>query len=96
MGRWVVCYDVPDDRRRNKVAEILDDYGDRVQYSVFEVQVAEEHFNRMVRRLRAVLDNSEDSVRIYPACQRCAAGALVLGRRSQPPAWQEQEGPIII
>lgn len=96
MSRWVVCYDVPDDRRRNKIAEILDDYGDRVQYSVYEVQVTEKHFRRMVRRLRAILDNLEDSVRVYPACQRCAAAAMVLGRPAQPAAWQEEEGPIIL
>jgi CRISPR-associated protein Cas2 len=33
----VVCYDVVDDRRRNRIFKLLKDYGRRVQYSVFEV-----------------------------------------------------------
>jgi CRISPR-associated protein Cas2 len=31
-----VSYDVPDDRRRTKLAHNLKDFGVRVQYSVFE------------------------------------------------------------
>ena len=34
--RIVVSYDVSDDRRRRKVAKIMEGYGYRVQYSVFE------------------------------------------------------------
>jgi CRISPR-associated endonuclease Cas2 len=33
---YLVCYDVVLDRRRNKVAHILEGYGLRVQKSVFE------------------------------------------------------------
>ena len=32
----LVCYDIPDDRRRTKVMQTLLDFGRRVQYSVFE------------------------------------------------------------
>ena len=35
MKHLLVCYDIPDDRRRSAVAKILGSYGDRVQYSVF-------------------------------------------------------------
>jgi CRISPR-associated endonuclease Cas2 len=32
----LVSYDIPDDRRRTKLAHTLKDFGQRVQYSVFE------------------------------------------------------------
>jgi len=32
----LVSYDVPDDRRRTKIAALLKDFGERVQYSVLE------------------------------------------------------------
>ncbi len=32
----IVSYDLPDDGRRLKLSKILLDFGDRVQYSVFE------------------------------------------------------------
>ena len=37
----VVSYDVPDDRRRTRLAHILKDFGERVQYSVFECRLDE-------------------------------------------------------
>ncbi|MGP1372035.1 MAG: CRISPR-associated endonuclease Cas2, partial [Almyronema sp.] len=32
----LVVYDIPDDKRRTKLATFLEGYGRRVQYSVFE------------------------------------------------------------
>ncbi|OIP31774.1 MAG: CRISPR-associated endonuclease Cas2, partial [Deltaproteobacteria bacterium CG2_30_43_15] len=32
----VVAYDIADDKRRNKICDILSAYGQRVNYSVFE------------------------------------------------------------
>lgn len=36
---YTISYDIPDDKRRLKIAKILLDYGPRVQYSVFEAQL---------------------------------------------------------
>lgn len=33
---YVICYDIPDDKRRKKISDLLEVYGSRVQYSVFE------------------------------------------------------------
>src|SRR5262245_31991344 len=33
---YLIAYDIPNDQRRTKVAKTLEDFGDRVQYSVFE------------------------------------------------------------
>ena len=33
--RYLVCYDISDDRRRTEVFKLLRDHGDHVQYSVF-------------------------------------------------------------
>lgn len=35
VRRFLIAYDVSDDRRREKVAKLLQHYGQRVQYSVF-------------------------------------------------------------
>ena len=37
--RFLPAYDVTDDRRRTRLAKLLERYGDRVQYSVFVVQI---------------------------------------------------------
>lgn len=36
----IVTCDIPDDRRRTKVANILENFGDRMQYSVFDMNCA--------------------------------------------------------
>jgi CRISPR-associated protein Cas2 len=37
----LVSYDVPDDRRRTRLAHALKDFGERVPYSVFEYRLDE-------------------------------------------------------
>jgi CRISPR-associated protein Cas2 len=39
---YLVSYDIPDDRRRTRLAKLLKDYGGRVQYSVFECLLNQE------------------------------------------------------
>ncbi|HQI08650.1 MAG TPA: CRISPR-associated endonuclease Cas2 [Anaerohalosphaeraceae bacterium] len=67
----VIAYDCADDKRRLKVAKILLDYGDRVQYSVFEAQLDQTLIREMMDRLRKAINPQEDSIRIYHICQTC-------------------------
>jgi CRISPR-associated protein Cas2 len=75
----VVSYDIPDDRRRTKVCHLLKDYGQRVQYSVFECQLRPKDFKRLRERLRPLLDLAEDDVRFYRLCQVCLPKAKIWG-----------------
>ncbi|MBC7317262.1 MAG: CRISPR-associated endonuclease Cas2, partial [Chloroflexi bacterium] len=38
---YVISYDIPNDRHRLRIAHLLEGYGERVQYSVFEVWLTE-------------------------------------------------------
>lgn len=62
VRRIIVAYDIPDDRRRLRVARVLQGFGDRVQYSVFIVDAAPVKLNRMRRAISEVIDVSADSV----------------------------------
>jgi len=77
---YVVAYDIPDDRRRMRVAKILEDYGDRVQYSVFELVLdGPKRLCDLRRRLARVLDAEQDSVRIYYLCTGCRSRTSIVG-----------------
>lgn len=90
---YVVTYDISDDRRRTKVAKILEDFGDRVQYSVFEMELARaEQLADLRQRLEAVIDPRVDGVRIYFLCQGCRAKIAILG---QGEVYQDQEVYVI-
>lgn len=52
-------------RRLRKVAKICEGYGQRVQWSVFECSLTSTQYERMKQRLLRVIDEDEDSLRIY-------------------------------
>jgi CRISPR-associated protein Cas2 len=66
----LVAYDVNTEtregrRRLRKVATVCKDYGQRVQYSVFECRVTEAQMETLRERLLKILDEDEDNLRIY-------------------------------
>lgn len=89
----VVSYDIPDDRRRLKVARLLLDYGaQRVQRSVFECFITPRHGEQLRARLEKQCDPDEDSLRLYTLCENCRPRILLIGQ-AQPP---DEPGLLII
>lgn len=60
--RYLVAYDISHDRRRDRVAKTLEGYGDRVQYSVFAVDVRPARLVRLRKELERLIDMASDSV----------------------------------
>ena len=85
---YLVSYDIPDDKRRTKIAKILLDFGSRVQYSVFEANLKRKQLQDMRARLRKAVVEDEDSVRIYALCTQCVGSVEILG---QGTVTQDQE-----
>lgn len=68
----VVSYDITEDRARRRVVKILEDYGGRVQKSVFEcANVTEAQFLKLKNRLEDEIDATTDSLRYYILCRGC-------------------------
>ena len=68
----IVAYDVTDDKRLRKVAQICEDFGVRVQYSIFECHLDQEQFDEFWLRLLDVIDEDEDRLVAYKLDARCA------------------------
>ena len=62
---YTVAYDITNDKRRNKVAKILKDFGMRVQYSVFECSIDRRAFLRLQNRLQKTMNLKEDTITFY-------------------------------
>ncbi len=75
----VVSYDVRSDRRRTRLAHMLKDFGQRVQYSVFECLLDAEALDRLRQRIEKLTDPLEDSVRIYRLCLECGQKVEIRG-----------------
>jgi CRISPR-associated protein Cas2 len=65
----LVSYDVAEDeggkRRLRRIAKLCQNYGQRVQYSVFECLVDPEQWVTLKSRLTTVMNEKYDSLRFY-------------------------------
>lgn len=64
---YLICYDIPDDRRRKQVADrLLADGLERVQYSVFMGPLSPGLYQRLEAWLRQTLREPEERLIILP------------------------------
>jgi CRISPR-associated protein Cas2 len=81
--RYVITYDIADDRRREDVATLLSGYGPRVQLSVFECDLpSSREAARLRARIRDLIEPAEDQVRVYPLDDTAVRGTVVIGART--------------
>ena len=76
---YVVAYDIPDDKRRNKVHQILMGFGKWTQYSLFECFLTRKDMILLQSKLGEYLNNTQDSVRFYHLCANCVAKVETIG-----------------
>lgn len=62
---YIVAYDVESDSTRTKIAGNLLRYGNRVQYSVFEVRLSKSELEDLERKIRNLINPKTDRVKIY-------------------------------
>ena len=79
----VVSYDIPKDKRRTKVSKALADYGERVQYSVFECWLRKAEFKRLRQRLQPIVNAKEDDLRFYHLCENCRRKSVVWSKKKR-------------
>lgn len=82
--RFVISYDITDDRRRARAAAVLLDFGARIQESVFVATLDDELQARLLDRLRKVVDEIDDKVHLFPLCQACGQRVIVIGKADLP------------
>ena len=76
----VVTYDITDDRRRLHVSDELENFGARVNFSVFECHLEAESLADLKQRLAEKIDSSEDNVRYYVLCDACLKKVEIHGK----------------
>lgn len=52
---YLISYDIPNDKRRTKIMHLLEGYGERVQYSVFEVWLTESELEKLRQQLERAM-----------------------------------------
>ena len=76
----LLAYDISEPKRLLKVARVCEDFGVRVQYSIFECRLDEAEFTEFWLQLLAQIDDEEDRLVAYKIDARCAKETLTAGR----------------
>lgn len=79
MMNLVIAYDIADPRRLVKIAKVMEDYGHRVQLSIFEARVTAPAFEQMAARAKKIMDPDEDGVKFFHLCEKCMGTIEVIG-----------------
>ena len=76
MGRakkifCVIAYDIADDKRRSRIVKILEKFGVRVNFSVFECMFTEGQYLKVQQTLKEKIKEKEDKIVYYSICVNC-------------------------
>lgn len=77
---YVVAYDIPDDKRRNRLFKTMKGFGIHTQFSLFECSLSDKEFEAMVEKIQKLIDKSEDDIKIYTICSNCLEKVYIYGK----------------
>ena len=75
----LISYDIEDDKKRTKVSKLLENYGTRVQYSVFECLINKEQLKTIKEKTKKIINLDTDSIRFYSICDSCVNRIEIVG-----------------
>ena len=80
---YLVCYDICEPKRWRKAYELLQGYGERLQYSIFRCWLTGREREKLRWELEQILA-AEDALLLLRLCNRCVEGIHLYNR---PDAW---------
>lgn len=86
--RFVICYDVADDKRRSRIFQLLLGYGDHIQYSVFLADLTRRELIVLRTKLRDLLHEGDDQCLLVDLGRESRAledTLQVIGKPYRPP-----------
>jgi len=83
---FVVAYDIASDKKRNKLSSLLDRYGKRVQYSLYEIEINKAKLESLLWQIQKqkLFDKETDSIRFYDIHKNSIEKSFELCKREEP------------
>jgi CRISPR-associated protein Cas2 len=91
---YIVSYDIADDKRVKKVFKAMRDFGDHLQYSVFECQFTPADLARCRAALAEIIHHEEDQVLFILLGPSEGRGDRVINALGKP--YTTLDGPCIV
>jgi CRISPR-associated protein Cas2 len=79
----LIAYDISEPKRLHRIAEACEDYGVRIQNSLFECWLEKEQFDGLWNRLTGLILQSEDRLVAYTLDGGLARRRMVAGAKMQ-------------
>ncbi len=93
---YLISYDISDNRCRRKIAKELENYGTRVQFSVFECELTVKRYKELYSKLlKLSLDDENGSIRIYEICKNCKEKVVTIGIYDETRDMDDEEVVVI-
>lgn len=92
----IVCYDISKTKIRNKIIELLETYGVRVNYSVFECNLSKRQLTGLKEDCNKLIQPKTDRILIYVQCLNCLVKMEKLGNPGKYKGNLEQSGETAI
>lgn len=70
----IVSYDISDDKKRRRFSKFLEQFGYRIQYSVFEINNSDSIIDNIILKIETEFSkifNQEDSIMILKLSKTC-------------------------
>lgn len=70
----ILTYDISSDSKRTKLSKFLNEYGDKLQYSVYKIKNSKRVLNNILSEIRHRYEkyfDDNDSIYIFNTCDAC-------------------------
>ncbi len=91
---YLVCYDICDDKRLRKVHKTMRNFGDHLQYSVFECQLTPIDLAKCQSQLNDITHHDEDQVMFVDLGPSEGRGDRVISALGKP--YSPIDAPCIV
>lgn len=88
--RYIVAYDIANTKRRYHIERLLCEYGERIQYSIFEVVATPAQQRGLQRKLKRLMSATEDALNFYKLSDWAGKNSVLQGNAQ----WATTAGEI--
>lgn len=89
---YIIGYDISNAKRLRWTANLLEDYGVRIQNSVFYANLDDKSLEILRTQLMKIINENEDSVFVQPVCGNCLNNLYLIGTAENQSALRGLEG----
>ena len=79
--KYLIVYDIADNKRRRKLFKFLLGYGINVELSVFEVELDKKSFRFVKSEIKKIINPKQDVVYIFPYSQEPLRNGIYTGKK---------------